>query len=59
MGEILGLGGTHYPALAASDQHMLAVFHTILGAPQESTRAGRIAQIGRLKWSLNSVLTRV
>ena len=33
MGEILGLGATHYPSLCAPPERMLGFFHHILSAP--------------------------
>jgi hypothetical protein len=33
MGEILGLGATHYPSLTAPPERMLGFFHHILSAP--------------------------
>ena len=33
MGEILGLGATHYPSLCAPADRMLGFFHHILSAP--------------------------
>ena len=33
MGEILGLGATHYPSLNAPPERMLGFFHHILSAP--------------------------
>ena len=33
MGEILGLGTTHYPSLTAPAERMLGFFHHILSAP--------------------------
>ena len=38
MGEILGLGGTHYPSLVASEENMLSLFHTIVDAPRVDPR---------------------
>jgi hypothetical protein len=34
MGEILGIGATHYPSLVASDEHVLDLFRTIISAPK-------------------------
>ena len=33
MGEILGLGCTHYPGLTAPDERLPAGFHRLLTAP--------------------------
>ena len=33
MGEILGIGTTHYPGLTATDEGMCSLWQTIIGAP--------------------------
>jgi hypothetical protein len=33
MGEILGLGGTHYPGLTATDEGLSSIWQTIINAP--------------------------
>jgi len=33
MGEILGIGTTHYPGLTATDEGMCSLWQTIINAP--------------------------